>query len=280
MDTPLEKIELIALDLDGTLLNRNHEMSERTVNAVRAAHQKGYHIVVCTGRRYAMCLDLLNILDCTDEVIVDNGIVIKDTRTGKTIYADYLDSDSYREVLDHARSTGLPPIVLADEYPGRDICVEPLDGANRFHHEFIERNIDSTLIVENLDIPPSDKITRIAIFEEYSTLHTLEAELKKSVEHLADCFTIRAINYSGSSLELIPKGASKWRALKFLLEHKAIAPESVLAIGDDRNDIEMIANAGFGVAMENAFDEVKAAADYLAPDRDEDGAAKAIERLL
>ena len=135
-------------------------------------------------------------------------------------------------------------------------------------------------ILESLDEPPSNKTIQLAIFEEYSTLQKAEASLKKSVEHLVDCFTIRAIRYMGSSLELIPKGASKWKALSFLLDLKNIAPQEVLAIGDDVNDIPMISNAGFGVAMANAFDEMKAAADYIAPDRDEDGAAAAIEKLL
>ncbi len=280
MDFPSKKIKLIALDLDGTLLHRNHEMSERTVRAVQTAYKKGYHIVICTGRRYGSCLRILNTLGCIDEIILDNGIIIKDTRTEKTIYADYLPSDTYSQVFKHVRDIGLPAVVLIDEYPDPDIYIENFDGANPYHREFVESNITSCRTVQNLEETPSDKIIQLAIFEEYSTLKKVEATLKKSVEHLIDCFTIRAIRYAGSSLELIPKGASKWRALKFLLDKKGIASHQVLAIGDDVNDIEMISNAGYGVAMANAFDEVKAAAEYLAPDRDEDGAAKAIERLL
>jgi Cof subfamily protein (haloacid dehalogenase superfamily) len=280
MNLPPEKIKLMALDLDGTILNRKHEMSERTASAIRAARIKGYQVVLCTGRRYTSCLDIIERLGCLEEIIIDNGIIVKDTTTDETIYADYLSSDVYGKLVSVVRDIGLPFIVLIDDYPEPDIYTESLDGTNPYHREFIELNISSCRIFESLDEPPTKKVIQLAIFEEYSTLQKTEANLKKSVEHLADCFTIRAIRYMGSSLELIPKGASKWKALSFLLDSKEIAPEEVLAIGDDVNDIPMIFNAGFGVAMANAFDEVKAAADYIAPDRDEDGAAATIEKLL
>lgn len=280
MTFPADKIKLIALDLDGTLLNRSHEMSERTVNAVRSAYKKGYHIVVCTGRRYASSLPHLNTLECTDEVILDNGIIIKDTRTGRTIYSKYMDAEIYRKLMKEVRSTGLPPVVITDEYPEKDIFVEPFKDANPYHRDFVELNMQYCRIVNNLDDPPADKVIQLAIFQEYQTLLKVESILKKSVEHLIDCFTIRAIRYMGSSLELVPKGSSKWKALAFLLNLKGISAGETLAIGDDVNDIEMLSNAGYGVAMANAFDEVKTAADYVAADRDEDGAAAVIEKLL
>jgi Cof subfamily protein (haloacid dehalogenase superfamily) len=273
-------VQLIALDLDGTLLDRTHSMSARTAEAVRGACRSGRDVVICTGRRYGSCVEILNTLGCTDEVIVDNGILIKHVRTAKTLYSDYLGPDTYTQVIREVRKAGLRFVVLVDAYPEPDICIEPDDGGNPYHSEYVTYNSNHCREVENLDRPPSDKLIQLAIFEEYATLKTAEERLKKSVADLVDCFTIRGIRYAGSSLELIPRGASKWRALEFLLHNKGIPADRVLAIGDDVNDIELISNAGYGVAVANAFDEVKAAADFLAPDRDDDGAAQIIEMLL
>ena len=67
-----------------------------------------------------------------------------------------------------------------------------------------------------MDLPPSDKIIQLAFFEEYTTPVEAEKKIKKAIEHLIDCFTIRAIRFSGGSMEIVPKGASKWSALEFL----------------------------------------------------------------
>lgn len=274
------KIKLLALDLDGTLLNRNHEMSERTIKAVRNAHNKGYQIVICTGRRYASSLPHIKTLGCINEIILDNGIIIKNTENDKTIFANYMDGNTYSEVIKIISEIGLIPVVISDDYPSKDIFIRPQNGSNPYHRDFIEYNLKYCKIVETLSKPPSQKIIQIAVFEEYSKLIEIETILKKYIAHLIDFFTIRAIRYAGSSLELVPKGTSKWNALAFLLKLKGINADETIAIGDDVNDIEMIKNAGYGIAMENAFDEVKSVADYITGDRDKDGAAEIIEKLL
>ena len=216
------RIKLVATDLDGTLLNRSHDVSERTVEAVRAASHKGLEVVICTGRRFASCLPILEKIKCADEVVVNNGIVVKDAKTQRTIDSMYMDAAVYRGALDILRRIDLPSVVLVDDFPGKDILIEAPEGSNEYHLEFVSHNSEYCSTVSELSSVSSDRLIEIVAFERYERLREAEVEIKKSIADSVDCFTIRGIRYKGCSLELMPKGASKWRAVQHIMKLRGV----------------------------------------------------------
>ena len=108
----------------------------------------------------------------------------------------------------------------------------------------------------------------------------LKHELERHLPEQLYVHVLRSPRYVGYMCEIAPHGVSKWTGVRRLADEWGIAPEEICAAGDDVNDIPMIAGAGLGVAMGNALDEVKAAADRIAPTHDEDGLVQVVDWLL
>ncbi len=274
------KYKILALDLDGTLLDSNLNISQKAKNKIEEITKEGVRIILCTGRRFSTVLPYMENLNFSDEIIINNGIIIKNIKTKKTIYSNYLSSDIYQKVISFSKNIKLPILVLVDEYPHYEVCIDVDKDANEYHIEYVEENKKMCRVVDSLNNLPTEKIIVCSILYKYEALRKIEFSLTQQLNEYINCFTIRNIKYKGSSMEVFAKRASKWNALRFLARKYAVQPSEIIAIGDDVNDIEMISNAGIGIAMQNAFDEVKKVADYVTASRDENGVVKAIDKFL
>jgi len=274
------KFDLIAVDLDATLLSSEGRVTPRTRAALDKAHREGVEIVVCTGRRFSSAMEVLDGVSFADHIVVNNGVVAKEIATGTTVYSSFFSVADYTRCIEAVRRIApqLPVLVMVDEYPEYEYCTDVVEGANEYHMEYVNWNPDMLRAVETLDALPTERIIQCCIQHEGERLAEIEGPLAEATPGIAHVFMIRNTKYRGSTLEVLPHEASKWRALQFLARSYSIPAQRIMAIGDDLNDLAMIRGAGLGVAMGNAVGPVREAADWVAADKDHDGVAEAIER--
>ena len=269
-------IRLIAMDLDGTSLQRDHcSFSPRLLETLAEVHQKGVRIVPVTGRQFGLLPPVLQQpLPWLDYAVLCNGGQIRSIRDNRLLHNLEMDGQALAQLLD-----------LADKY-----------------HLAIEFSKDSVLYLtqtsHDLQLPwPNLTFHRDAILAHYSrilpslrplcgpgvekvNLICIQPEVAEQVEQELKSIGVSAVWASGSSMEITHPDATKGNGLAQLCRLLGISTAEVMAIGDSGNDIPMLKLAGLGVAMGNAPDFVKAAADLCALPYDEDGAAYAIEQHI
>jgi len=278
--------DLIAIDLDSTLLTGDGTVTPRTREVLERAHRAGVEIVICTGRRFSAAMEVLDGVTFADHIVVNNGVVTKEVATARTVYSNYFPLDDYAACIRALKRThpDLPVLVMVDEHPEYEFCADVIEagdvarGANEYHMQYVTLNASMLRSVETLEALPTKRIIQCCILHEIERLEAAEASIIEATAGHADCLIIRNVKYLGSSFEVLPRGASKWRALQFLADSYSIPPRRIMAIGDDLNDLAMIRGAGLGVAMGNAVEAVHAAADWVTADKDHDGVAEAIQR--
>jgi Cof subfamily protein (haloacid dehalogenase superfamily) len=271
---------LLALDLDGTILDPYGKLSGAVRRAVDAARRRGLRLVLCTGRRFRTALPAARELALTGSIVVHNGVLVKDIESGRTEAERYLPADLYSEVLATLRETG-PPLVYVDTYHEQtDILTERRDRAHPFQTEYLDDNSEFTRVVDDLAERARDDVIMMSTMANVEALEVLRARAR---ERLGDrVLTHMLMNkvYHGHILEFLSPRSGKWQALRSIADREGIAPEEIAAIGDDTNDIEMIREAGLGIAMGNAVEAARAAADVVVRSNAEGGGVEAIERVM
>lgn len=273
-------IRLVALDLDGTLLDPRGLLAEDVRLAVAELSRTGLRVVVCTGRRFRTALPVVERLGLAGPIVVHNGALVKDIASGKTLQHAYLPQSLYADALLLMREHG-PPLVYVDSYhEGTDILTEGVLRAHPFQREYLEDNGEHVREVEDLAAARHSEVIMLSTMADEDSLGRLcdraRAQLGASLR------THRLINknYRGQILEFLSPRSGKWTALERLAQAAGIAPREIAAIGDDTNDAEMIARSGFGIAMGNAVPEARAAARLVVRGNAESGVVEAIERVL
>jgi Cof subfamily protein (haloacid dehalogenase superfamily) len=272
-------LRLLALDLDGTILDPYGKLSGSVCRAVETAKRRGLQVVLCTGRRFRRALPAARELELTGPVVVHNGVLVKDIESGRTEVEHYLSADLYPEVLATLREMGSPLVYVDAYHEGTDILTERRDRAHPFQNEYLDDNCEFARVVDDLDGKPRDVIMMSAMAD----LEQLELLRERARERLGDrVLTHLLINkvYRGYILELLSPRSGKWSALQSIAARQGIAREEIAAVGDDDNDVEMIREAGLGIAMGNAVGTARAAADVVVRSNAEGGVVGAIERVL
>jgi Cof subfamily protein (haloacid dehalogenase superfamily) len=273
-------IRLLALDLDGTTLDAHGGLSDAVRDAVAAVQRRGIRVVLCTGRRFRTALPMARSLELSGPIVVNNGVVVKEIESGVTLHHDYLPSDLYAEILALMRGLG-PPLVYVDAYhEQRDLVTERVDAAHPFPQDYLAANTQFYSVVEDLAVDrPHDVIMMSAMADEASLARLCE----RAVKELGDRVKTHALinkNYRGQILEILSSRSGKWPALERLAADEGIAPKEIAAVGDDRNDVEMIHQAGLGIAMGNAVEPAKRAASIVVRSNAEGGAVEALQQVL
>jgi Cof subfamily protein (haloacid dehalogenase superfamily) len=271
---PAFPIRLIALDLDGTLIDADLLLRDRTVAAVRAAVERGVSISIVTGRMATSAVVFARQLGLTDPLVGYQGALIRampeadDGRLGRLLLHRPLAVDATREAIEWTRSIGLDPhinhlerfIIRADDPRAED------------YSAFLGGR---AMLVDDLLAwirRPISKV--IAVAEEPMAESVLEAARERFAGRAS--VTISHPRF----LEFLQPGVSKGAAVRWLARRAGVPMANVLAIGDQFNDLEMLAAAGHGAAMPEAPEPVRAAARYVAPPLSDEGAAELIEELV
>lgn len=264
----MNSINLIATDIDGTLLTSDHELTPRTEKALKAALDRGVRIVFATGKTRAATRELTDHLGFKMPGVYVQGLVIYD-ENDSVIHQQLLDETILREVLDYAKTTDYELMA----YSGMSIFAQQ---NGPYTHRMVRYHEPMPTVLASMhDLIGATPINKIQFFDTAERI----AEVKKVIEPMLHERAVMTMP-SFEILEVLPLGASKGAGLKQLLDILHIDSANVMAVGDGENDIEMLEMAGFGVAMGNAMPKLKAVADYITASNEEDGLALAIEKFV
>jgi Cof subfamily protein (haloacid dehalogenase superfamily) len=273
--------QMVAIDLDGTLLRQDGTMGERTQRALQAAVKRGIKVVICTGRRFRNTLPILAELQLAVPVIVHGGLLIKDAGTYETLHHNYLPQDFSITALKFLKSHGATPIVYVDLFSqGIDIYLDNERDGHPFHLKYLERNRANCHFVGDVTRVFCPQTIHIGALADRPSLEHLNVRLEREFGSSVRHHVMNNTNNEGAFLEIMSPGNSKWHALSRLIEMAGLTAQDVICIGDEVNDLEMIRHAGLGVAMGNAIPAVKAVADYTTRSNEEDGVAHVVEQFL
>jgi 5-amino-6-(5-phospho-D-ribitylamino)uracil phosphatase len=272
---------ILAVDIDGTLVNSEEELTAATRDALVRAGEAGMHVILATGRRYSRTLHLVEPLGIEVPLITASGALVKCPHSHRTLHCAVFDDDVLREIVRSVAAAGYDPILCADTYgEGYDYYMARAEVESAELGEYLRLNPDSgRLLPDMLDCPPSGVFNGFAMGTKAEMLE-VEARLHERLDGNVATHVLRSPRYVGFMCEFAPRDVSKWSAIRHLAADWDVPDEAICAVGDDVNDIPMIEGAGLGVAMGNALEPVKAAADRIAPSQSEDGLVRVVEWLL
>lgn len=261
------EVKLVAIDLDDTLLDSGLRISPRCASDILELRDLGVKVTLATGRMYRSALRYALQLGMELPLITYQGALVKDTLSGEVLYFCPV-GEMASTVMEFLKSRGIYYHAYFDD----QLCVESRSPEALAYSQLagVELNLIPDLIAASRSIP-TFKI--MAISEQTSRLDPVEADLKACYGQQL-YITRSKMHY----LEIMHRDANKAQALKLVAEHFGISQSEVLAIGDSYNDLAMLAWAGIGVAVGNAPQLVKDAADYVTSSNDEDGVAEALEK--
>jgi len=271
---------LLALDVDGTLLDPAGELRPRVQEAVLAVQQLEVQVVLCTGRRFRTARPLAQALQLTGSIVVHNGALIKDLTSAQTLQQHAMPSETYQHALALLRRVSSPMIYVDGFHENVDIFTEPVARAHPFQREYLESHLAHCRIVDDIASPLARGALLMSIMADYASLQALAPVVEHALGARARVHCLVNKNYQGHILEVLQAGVSKWQALQALAAAQGIAPADIMAVGDDRNDLDMLRHAGLGVAMGNAVPAVQAEADAVTGTNAEDGLVQALERFI
>ncbi len=263
--------KLVAIDMDGTLLRNDKSLSKETKEAIKEARKKGVKVVLATGRpvdgvkRY---LEELDLWHDNEYVLTFNGAIIKEIGQDKVICRDTLKGTDLLELYEISKNVGLNIHAFS-----KDGCITPV--MNEYTE--LEGKINGINVYETSydDVDPEEEIIKIMMIDKPEVL---EEGIKKLPKEVYEKYTV--VRSAPYFLEFLSKTCNKGEGVKSLAESLGIKREEVIAIGDAGNDIHMIEYAGLGVAMENAFDEVKKKANFITKSNEENGVAWVFEKFI
>jgi len=266
---------LLAMDMDGTVLNSEKKITPRTQSAIRKALAGGKEVLFATGRSPSEVREYLNTFPGMNYVLCLSGALVLDLRRGKTLAETTIPRPLAEQILSAA--DGLDAMVTL--YAGDDVFVERKRKGNMDYYGcqcFAKLYDDCAVWVENIrDVLDryGDHIHKANIF-----CHSPE-EWRKADDALRGLPLNYAIGLP-NNYEISPQGVDKGLGLQMLCETAGIPIQQAVAVGDGGNDVAMIRAAGLGVAMGNASEPIKAQADAMTADCDHDGVAVVIETYL
>lgn len=271
-------VKCIALDLDRTTLNANGTLSQGNREAIEYAIQKGVHIVVASGRAFhTLPKDVVEI-EGIEYAITSNGTAIYHIPTGECLHQYKLSRDSIEEIIRLSKNEKVTYETFIDgkAYADSTYIDQPeIFGANKQAIAYIK---ETRHMVKNIEQFMNDHIEEMDCMD----IITKDNELKSSLmEQLRN--NVEGIYVTSSIEQLIEISnaqAGKHSGVKFIMELLGLEREEIAAFGDGDNDIDMLKYVGTGIAVENASNQCKSAADVVTKHHDEDGVAYGIYEIL
>ncbi len=264
-------INLIAVDLDGTLLNERGELTRRTIEAAQAAMRRGASFVLSSGRMPEALKRFTDELNANAPAVCYNGGAVVDMRTFEYLYKTPVPLELAREIAAQAESMGLYIQAFTE---GGYIAPEYCDYTRQYEKL---SGVKARVVGKKISEALSEAPMKLLIIDTVSGAEAAEAALRRDFEGRANIMRSQK-----HLIECVGRETGKARALDFLANRLSTRAERAIAFGDGRNDLDMLKWAGASYVMQNAPDELKNADERFleAPSNAEDGVAKVLESLL
>jgi len=287
--------KLVAIDLDGTLLNNHAEISEENSNEIKKALEKGIYVVLSSGRVSSSVKKFSDSLGIKDYFISSNGALVFDIKNQNNIYERYINKRKVLEIIDICEENS----IFYNIHTFDTVLTKTLEYNTLFYHYENKRKQSNEKlninIIENMreyiqksdineylkiTIADSDPIIFSSIVRKIKNIKDIDV---LDVEHISKKTIINGtqkleIKYNEKEITL--KNVNKWTAIKYLIDKLNISREEVIAIGDNINDVEMIQNAGLGVAMGNSAENIKNIANVVTKSNNDSGVADIFKTYL
>ena len=273
----MKHIKLVASDLDGTLLNKNKEITPRLFDALKKLDELGIYFVPSTGRPFGTVPKAIKELPFLKYVITSNGAAIYDAAEQKNIIENFLTPEAVDAVIKIAKEL---PVITEYFIEGKAYIAKDI------YDDLAPFNLTESHVtyIKNSRTPVEDfwnEMKRNNTVLENINLVFADMELRKEIWDRLKALGLASVTAATTkNIEITSLFATKAKALEKLCEVLGFTRENVLAMGDGDNDMPMIQFAGIGVAMANGEDHIKGAADIIADDCDDFGAAKILEQII
>jgi len=271
-------IRLLALDIDGTLLNPQFQISPTDMRALRRAHSQGIEIVVVTGRRHTFALPIVEQLGFDLWVISSNGAITR-SLSGETFHRDLLPAETCRELCTSMMEFRGNTVLTFDTEAKGAIVLEHMNELNSSIQRWLEKNLQYIDFVIPIEESLTSNPVQAMFCGQIARMQRAQAALAASG---LDITVLRTeyVERDLSIVDVLNQGCSKGHALERWAKYRGIAREQVMAIGDNYNDIEMLAFAGVPFIMGNASEELRCNGWAVTLSNDQNGVAAAIEQVL
>lgn len=273
-------IRLIAIDIDGTLLDTTSQISQANLEALRRAHEAGVEIVLGTGRRHNFALPIAEQLGFDLWLISSNGAVTR-SLGGETFYRDLMPQATAVKICQSMREFRNYLVMTFDHEGMGAIVCESHEELYGVIQRWMEKNADSIEYVTPIEKALVEDPIQVMFCGPIALMEDAQARLRES--DFAAEFTLLLTQYDHRNLtivDILRAGCSKGHALERWATYRGVAASEVMAIGDNYNDIEMLTFAGHPVIMGNASEELKQNGWTVTLHNDASGVAAAIEQVL
>lgn len=273
-------IRLLAIDIDGTLLNPQFEISDADLTALQRANASGIEVLVVTGRRHDFALPIVQLLGFDLWVISSNGAVTR-SLSGETFYRDLLPVDTCRRLCHEMREFRGNTVLTFDVRGKGAIVLEHLNELEGSIRRWLEKNMEYIDFVVPVEKALATDPVQAMFCGPISRMHEALARLRDC--HLSDEITVLRTEYPVRDLSIVDvlnRECSKGHALERWANYRGIPRSQVMAIGDNYNDVEMLAFAGHPVIMGNASEELRDRGWRVTLPNDQNGVAAALEPVL
>ena len=273
-------ISLLAIDIDGTLLNPEFQISDPDLAALRRAHESGIEVVLVTGRRHTFALPIAQLLGFDLWLISSNGAVTRSLK-GETFHRDLLPANTCRKLCAAMKEFRGNTVLTFDTESKGAIVLERMDELTSSIQRWLEKNmnyIEFVIPIESsLTTDPVQAMFCGPIPRMHEALARLAAcGLDSQITVLRTEYPVRDL----SIVDVLNQGCSKGHAVERWANFRGIPREQVMAIGDNYNDIEMLAFAGHPFIMGNASEELRGRGWGVTRANDQSGVAAALEQVL
>ncbi|MGA2354829.1 MAG: Cof-type HAD-IIB family hydrolase [Terriglobales bacterium] len=275
---PANSLRLIAIDIDGTLLSPEFKISDADLATLRRAHAGGVEVILVTGRRHAFALPIAQQLGFDLWLISSNGAITR-SLDGETFHRDLLPEPTCRQLVQVMQEFRGQTVLTFDSNGPGTIVIERLEYLEGSIQRWLEKNMQYIKFV----VPIEDALTTDPV---QAMFCGPVADMKRVLRVLETCdlpITVLRTEYPGRDLSIVDvlnAGCSKGHALERWANHRQITREQVMAIGDNYNDIEMLAFAGHPFIMGNASEELRGRGWTLTRSNAESGVSAAVEHIL
>lgn len=285
--------KLVAIDLDGTMLNPYGIVTQNTKEAIQKAQEKGIEIMIASGRPMHSIQSNAKEIKSEKYYIAGNGAIIYDIKNDEIIYENTLKKQKVLDIIKICEENS----IYYSIYTEKEIIAKSLKyNVLYYNKENLTKAEEDKTIINIMDniydyiAEKDNKIIKITICDSHQTI------FNSIINKIKDISEIEILDVSHMSRKLIKQGTEevsieyfyteisakdvdKWNAIEFLMERDNILREEIVAIGDNINDKKMIQNAGLGVAMGQSSPKIKEIADEITEDNSQDGVAKILEKL-